>query len=147
MQHGDEIFRDGKGLIRDFGEVNVSVTTTNSKVIVRGDVVSIGDYWLIKKKVTNLVENGRKKIVVVFRDAKFIGSSVVGFFLKLILKDKISLKIKANDPQFYHFMEILGLTEVFQMKKGAKFYRGKATYGKARHGEEDEGRANKIQKA
>ena len=144
MQYGDEIFRDGEGLIRDFGEVNVSVTTTNSKVIVRGDVVSIGDYWLIKKKVTNLVENGRKKIVVVFRDAKFIGSSVVCFFLKLVLKDKISLKIKANDPQFHHFMETLGLTEAFQMKKGAKFYRGKATYGKARHGEEDGGRANKI---
>jgi len=98
-------------------EINISLTVKNNEVIVSGNVISISDYWLIKENVINLVEKGHKEIIITFNDAELLSSSVIGFFLKLTLKDKINLKIKVKNPQLYSFMEILGLIKTLQVEK------------------------------
>ncbi|MDF2953962.1 MAG: hypothetical protein OD816_001207 [Thermodesulfobacterium sp.] len=98
-------------------EINISLTMKNNEVIVSGDVVSISDYWLIKEKVINLVEKGNKEIIIIFNDAEVLSSSIIGFFLKLVLKDKINLKVKVRNSQLYSFMETLGLIKTLQVEK------------------------------
>ena len=102
-------------------EINISLNVKNNEVIVSGDVVSISDYWLIKEKVINLVEKGHKEIIITFNDAEFLSSSIIGFFLKLVLKDRINLKLKAKNPQFRSFMEILGLVKTFQIENNINY--------------------------
>ncbi|MBO8143669.1 MAG: hypothetical protein H0Z16_03665 [Thermodesulfobacterium sp.] len=116
----NEKMNDLKELIHlrdEIFETNISLNVKNNEVIVSGDVVSISDYWLIKEKVINLVEKGNKEIIITFNDAEFLSSSIIGFFLKLTLKDKINLKVKVKNPQLYSFMEILGLIKTFQVEK------------------------------
>ncbi|MBO8143945.1 MAG: hypothetical protein H0Z16_05100 [Thermodesulfobacterium sp.] len=120
----DEKMNDLKTLthLRDeIFETNISLNVKNNEVIVSGDVVSISDYWLIKEKVINLVEKGNKEIIITFNDAEFLSSSIIGFFLKLVLKDRINLKLKAKNPQFRSFMEILGLVKTFQIENNINY--------------------------
>jgi len=98
-------------------KINISLNVKNNEVIVLGQVVSISDYWLIKENIINLVEKGYKEIIIIFNDAEVLSSSVIGFFLKLVLKDKISLKVKAKNPQLCSFLEILGLAKTLQVEK------------------------------
>ncbi|WP_038055165.1 hypothetical protein [Thermodesulfobacterium hydrogeniphilum] len=97
--------------------VNVSITEKENELIITGHVITISDYWLIKEVVTNLVEKGYREIILTFNDAEILNSSIIGFLLKLVLKENIKVKIKIKNPDLYKFLKILGVIDVFEIEK------------------------------
>jgi len=91
-------------------ETGVSLCVKGSEVIISGDVIGVSDYRLIKECVRGVVKGGKKEVIVTFSDALFISSSVVTFFLKLTLIDRVNLKVRVGSRELYSLMESLGLT-------------------------------------
>lgn len=44
-------------------------------------------------------------------------SSVIGFFIKVIFQDKVSIHVYVKDDRLYSLLEDLNLIETFKVKK------------------------------
>lgn len=83
-------------------------------VKIEGNITSIDDYLSIKNVFQDFVNNGVKEINIFFIDAVSITSSVIGFMLKLINIDKVSLTVVTGDKRLLHLFDELELSEVFK---------------------------------
>ncbi|MCX8085004.1 MAG: hypothetical protein N3C60_08805 [Calditerrivibrio sp.] len=96
-------------------EPNVTITTVGNEVLVGGDVVNITDYRLIKESVLKAIGSEGKYVKVIFSDAESLTSSVIGFFLKLVQKDNIEVKMVVKKNTLMSLLEILGLVKIFNV--------------------------------
>jgi len=51
-------------------------------------------------------------------DSLSMPSSVIGFFVKLVNRDKIALTMAIHDPRLFELLEELGLDRLFGARKG-----------------------------
>jgi hypothetical protein len=94
----------------------MDISTNSNRIIIEGNIKSIGDFQTIKSSVDSLVAQ-HKSIVIDIKDSLSLTSAVIGYFNKLILKDKIAMQVNVGDRQLYDLLNDLNLTSVFNLKK------------------------------
>ena len=58
-----------------------------------------------------------KSIIVKTPESFSMTSSVIGFFIKVIFQDKVSIHVYVKDDRLYSLLEDLNLIETFKVKK------------------------------
>jgi len=85
-------------------------------ITITGNIKSISDFAKIKSLVDN-VTSQHESIVVNIVNSLSVTSSVIGYFNKLILKDKINVKMNVGSEQLINLLDDLNLTSTFKAKK------------------------------
>jgi len=85
-------------------------------VTISGNIKSISDFAKIKSCVDDVADQ-YSSIIINIVDSLSITSSVIGYFNKLVLKDKISLKMNVGNAQLMLLLDDLHLTSTFKAKR------------------------------
>ena len=94
--------------------MNISVSTNSIKI--DRNIKSVSDFQKIKSNLDSLTIQ-HKSIIINITDSMSITSSVIGYFNKLILKDKIKIQIEVGNDQLFELLNELNLVSVFNAKK------------------------------
>ena len=94
----------------------MEITTSGNTVTIKGNIKSVSDYQDIRSAVDDMVFNNNS-IVIHIADSLSITSSVIGYFNKLVLKDKINLSMKVGNQQLMELLDDLNLKSVFKAVK------------------------------
>jgi len=94
----------------------VEISTSSNTVTITGNIKSVSDFQTIKNTVERLKAT-QKSITVEIKDSLSITSSVIGYFNKLVLKDKIDLHTDIGNEQLMDLFDELNLSSVFKAKK------------------------------
>lgn len=94
----------------------MEITTASNVITITGNVKSVSDFQKLKGGVDGVVSQNRN-IVVNIKDSLSITSSVIGYFNKLVLKDKIDIQMNIGNAQLLELLDELGLVSVFKARK------------------------------
>ncbi len=94
----------------------MEIQRQGSEIVITGNIKNTSDYQSIKDNVNALVQSGAKSIIVKTPES-FSTSSVIGFFIKVIFQDKVSIHVYVKDDRLYSLLEDLNLIETFKVKK------------------------------
>ncbi|OIP54618.1 MAG: hypothetical protein AUK54_05940 [Helicobacteraceae bacterium CG2_30_36_10] len=94
----------------------MEISTSSNTVTITGNIKSVSDFQTIKNTVERLKAT-QKSITVEIKDSLSITSSVIGYFNKLVLKDKIDLHTDIGNEQLMDLFDELNLSSVFKAKK------------------------------
>lgn len=92
-------------------------STKDGEIVIRGNIKTITDYQDIKRAVKEQMDKDIKSIDIKIEDSFSITSSVVGFFLKVINKDKLDLNVYVKDERLHRILKDLNLLDLFKVKK------------------------------
>lgn len=92
----------------------MEISSSSNIITITGNIKSIGDFQSIKTTVDS-VKSSNTTIVIDIQDSVSITSSVIGYFNKLVLKDKIDINMKIGDPQLMELLDDLNLKSVFKV--------------------------------
>ena len=90
----------------------MEITTSSNTVTIVGNIKSIQDFQDIKNELDSL-KSSTTTITIELKDSISITSSVIGYLNKLILKDKISLRMKLGNGQLMELLDDLNLVKTF----------------------------------
>jgi hypothetical protein len=93
----------------------MNITSASNIVTIEGNIKSVGDYQIIKTTLDK-VASEYTEININIKDSISITSSVIGYFNKLVLKDKITLHINVANKQLLELFDDLNLTSLFKVK-------------------------------
>ncbi|MCD4667634.1 MAG: hypothetical protein K8R44_03445 [Sulfurimonas sp.] len=94
----------------------MEITTSSNTATIIGNIKSVSDFQNIKSSIDAL-KTVNKSIVINIKDSISITSSVIGYFNKLVLKDKIQMQIKVGNSQLMDLLQDLNLVKVFNAKQ------------------------------
>ena len=94
----------------------MEISTSSNIVNISGSIKSVNDFQSIKNLLDELKEK-EKSITLNIIDSISITSSIIGYFNKLVLKDKINLQINVGTEQLMELFSDLHLCEEFKAKK------------------------------
>jgi hypothetical protein len=87
--------------------------TSATEFTITGNIKTMADYLAIRKLVTELVDAGAGALTLHVRESFSMPSSVIGFFVKLINRDKIRVTMLIQDPRLLELLAELNLAELF----------------------------------
>ncbi|MEA3229189.1 MAG: hypothetical protein U9P38_08980 [Campylobacterota bacterium] len=94
----------------------MEISTSSNIITITGNIKSVKDFQEIKMTADSMkVDN--KSITVNIIDSLSITSSVIGYFNKLILKDKINIQMNIGNAKLLDLLGDLNLKSVFKAKK------------------------------
>ena len=96
---------------------SMEIQRQGSEIVITGNIKNTSDYQSIKDNVNALVQSGAKSIIVKTPESFSMTSSVIGFFIKVIFQDKVSIHVYVKDDRLYSLLEDLNLIETFKVKK------------------------------
>lgn len=85
-------------------------------ITITGNIKSINDFTKIKSLLDDITYK-HKSITINIVDSLSITSSVIGYFNKIILKDKINTQMYIGNPQLINLLDDLNLTSTFRATK------------------------------
>ena len=88
----------------------------NSKLKIRGNIKSVRDFQEIKT-VLDKVIGEHKHVSIDILDSISMTSSVIGYLVKIIHKDGVSLSMNVGDERLAKLLDELGLSQEFNVKK------------------------------
>lgn len=94
----------------------MDIETSANSIKIIGNIKSVNDFQEIKTALEAL-KTQHSNIKVEITDSLSITSSVIGYFNKLVLKDKIRLQLKIGDPQLMELIDDLNLSSVLNATK------------------------------
>lgn len=94
----------------------MDLNATSDTLSISGNIKSINDFQDIKNKLDSM-KTTKKNIVIIINDSISITSSVIGYFNKLILKDKITLRMKIGNAELIELLDDLHLSKTFNVSK------------------------------
>jgi len=94
----------------------MEISINSNIVTIEGNMKSISDFQVIKQGIDSVILNN-KSLVLNIVDSLSITSSIIGYLNKLVLKDKIDLRMNIGDQQLLHLLDDLNLTSTFKAKK------------------------------
>jgi len=94
----------------------MTLTISSNNVTIVGNIKSISDYQLIKSEL-DAITSTHKNIVLNIKDSLSITSSIIGYFNKLVLKDKVTIYMNVGNIQLMELLDDLNLTGLFNVKK------------------------------
>jgi len=93
----------------------MEISTSGNTVTIAGNIKSVSDYQTIKTSLDALIRNS--SIVINITDSISITSSVIGYFNKLVLKDKINIEMNIGNEQLMELLQDLNLASIFNARK------------------------------
>lgn len=93
----------------------MEISVSGNAVTILGNIKSVSDYQTIKTSLDALIRNS--SIIINIKDSISITSSVIGYFNKLVLKDKINVQMNIGNEQLMELLQDLNLASVFNAKK------------------------------
>jgi hypothetical protein len=94
----------------------MEISSSGNRIVIVGNIKSVSDYQEIKSATDSVIVQ-EQNIVIVIKDSLSIISSVIGYFNKVILKDKIDVQVHVGNNQLFELLEDLNLKSVFKLKK------------------------------
>lgn len=94
----------------------MEINATSNTITIKGNIKSISDFAQIKSSIDG-VTSQHQSITVNIIDSFSVTSSVIGYFNKLVLKDKINLRMNVGSKQLIDLLDDLNLTATFNAKK------------------------------
>jgi len=94
----------------------MDISTSSNRVSITGNIKSVGDFQSIKTTLDSL-KTSHKEIIIELKESISITSSVIGYFNKLVLKDKINLHLKVSNAQLMILLDDLNLSSIFKVQK------------------------------
>ncbi len=94
----------------------MQVTTSTNTITINGNIKKVSDFQEIKTTIESMITQ-HKSITINIVDSLSITSSVIGYFNKLVLKDKINIQMKVGNSQLLDLLTDLNLTSVFKARK------------------------------
>lgn len=85
-------------------------------VSVKGNISSISDFESIKDSLTQTCTN-HKNIVLKIYDSLVINSSLIGYLVKIVNQDGITLNLQAGNEVLFELLDDLGLSQTFHLEK------------------------------
>ena len=92
--------------------------TSQNELTITGNIKTTADYLAIRELATELVAQGAKALTITINESLSMPSSVIGFFVKLVNRDKIPLTMAIHDPRLLELLEELSLDQLFGARKG-----------------------------
>ena len=94
----------------------MEISTSSNIVTITGNVKSVSDFQDLKRSIDTVVSQ-HKSININIQDSLSITSSVIGYFNKLVLKDRIDIHMNVGNAQLFELLDELNLVSVFKAKK------------------------------
>jgi len=94
----------------------MEISSSENIVTIKGNIKTVSNYKTIKSAIDNLTTK-KKNITIKIADSFSITSSVIGYFNKLILKDKIDISMTVSNSQLIELLEDLNLVQLFKARK------------------------------
>jgi len=94
----------------------MDISTSSNTVTITGNIKSVSDFQSIKSSVDEVKESN-STVIIVIKESLSITSSVIGYFNKLVLKDKINLQMRVGNTQLLDLLDELSLMQVFKATK------------------------------
>lgn len=83
------------------------------RITVRGNIKTTQDYLDIRQMVSDVVARGREAVHLDLLESLSMPSAVIGFFVKLVNRDKIKVSMTVHDPRLLELLDELCLRELF----------------------------------
>lgn len=93
----------------------MEITSSNNTITITGNIKSVSDYQKIKSTVDALSQHNAHLIINI-ENSLSMTSSVIGYFNKLILKDKIDIQMNIGNKQLIELLKDLNLISTFNVK-------------------------------
>jgi uncharacterized membrane protein len=94
----------------------MTISISNNTVSIMGHIKSLTDYQTIKSQIDALASKNLK-IIIEIPESISITSSVIGYFNKLVLKDKRDITMRIGSDQLMELLEDLNLKDLFKASK------------------------------
>lgn len=94
----------------------MEVQASSNIITIVGNIKNINDFAKIKSLADNIILQ-HKSITLNIVDSLSITSSVIGYFNKLVVKDKIEVQINVGSDQLINLLNDLNLATTFNAKK------------------------------
>jgi hypothetical protein len=99
-------------------KLTVINNTTTTQINIEENIKSLNDNDVIKVAIEDAWnENPDKTIELHIKDSFIITSSVIGFIIKFIKKDKIPISIYISNNELYDMMNDMNLIKTMNIKK------------------------------
>lgn len=87
--------------------------TGSREITLTGNIKTTDDYLAIRRMSQELVEEGVTALTFLVNASLSMPSSVIGYFVKLVKRDRVTLRMEIEDPRLLELLEELGLTDLF----------------------------------
>jgi len=94
----------------------MNISTSSNIVTITGNIKSINDFQEIKSTL-DITKSQHNSMTINIIDSLSITSSVIGYFNKLILKDKINLNMNIGNEKLLELINDLNLVSIFNAKR------------------------------
>ncbi len=94
----------------------MEISTSSNQVTITGNIKTVMDFQELKSSV-DLLSSQHKSITINIVDSLSITSSVIGYFTKLVLKDKIDINMNIGNEKLLELLSELHLTTTFKARK------------------------------
>ncbi len=93
----------------------MEISTQTNIISITGNIKSISDFQTIKQNTDGVVKE-HKSVTIKILNSLSITSSVIGYFNKLVLKDKIQINMQIGNTQLMNLLKDLNLISTFNAK-------------------------------
>jgi hypothetical protein len=94
----------------------MEIKSSAGSVTITGNIKTIADFQSIKQTIDGVVAT-HKSIIINVIDSLSITSSVIGYFNKLVLKDKVDMRLSIGNEQLLHLLDDLNLVSTFKAQR------------------------------
>ena len=94
----------------------MEISTSSNQVTITGNIKTVMDFQELKSSV-DLLSSQHKSITINIVDSLSITSSVIGYFTKLVLKDKVDINMNIGNEKLLELLSELHLTTTFKARK------------------------------
>jgi len=94
--------------------MNISISA--GVVTIMGNIKSVSDYQSIKTEIDKVVTPG-SSLTLKIPESISITSSVIGYFNKLVQKDKVNITMQIGNAQLMELLEELNLKALFKAQQ------------------------------
>ncbi|MDE7169921.1 MAG: hypothetical protein K2N67_06965 [Mucispirillum sp.] len=95
----------------------MEISKIGNEITIMGNIKNTADYQKIKDSVSELVKGGTSSIIIKTPESFSMTSSVIGFFIKVIYQDKVSIHVYVKDDRLYSLLEDLNLIDTFKVMR------------------------------
>ena len=88
----------------------------SNEIIITGNIKSIEDSMEIKKTINTIVQDGAKNVLLRIQDSFAMTSTVIGYLMKLVNVDKVTVSLLVGDQRLYQLFEELSLVQPFNVR-------------------------------
>jgi len=102
-------------------KLRVKRKPTSTEIHIDENIKSLGDNDAIKHAIEDAWHDDNEKSINIFiNDSFIITSSVIGFLIKFIKKDKIKITINIYNEELYEMLDDMNLLKALNVKKVLK---------------------------